>query len=207
MGNVCQLSNWLFKVKLQNGMTILTHGADPPPPKPLTALPAAAARAPICQSANPNGNYGVLVVIAAPYDVTPNMSDAKLRGLIGTMDGVLYSSAVESGSASGADYVFACNSSGDILIDHETLPTPASGANFSTIVSDLWAKGYNNPNQKYAIWYDDGGRFAQSSGYCGQGSIQSDETASASNLNDSGPSYSITYDDDVYNCGYWTIMH
>ena len=135
------------------------------------------------------------------------MTDELLRSKLSAMNGLVFDEAVESGSSAGADLVFLCGDTGLPLIEREVLTTPSATANFSTIVNELQALGYQNPNEKYVIWYDDGGAFAQNSGFCGQGSIQVDQAASAENANNSGPSWNITYDDDYYECGFETMMH
>ncbi|MBA3365238.1 MAG: LamG domain-containing protein [Actinobacteria bacterium] len=194
-GSSCRVAGGLWKVKLSNGRSLLTHGPDAP--KAATAPTGAppAPRKPVCPQANPNGNYFQVAIIAWPANVTPNETDASFRTRIENANGLLHADAVLSGSPNGADYPFACDGAGQIRVDRVALPTPATSASFSSIVSDLQARGYNKTNEKYVIWYDD-----RTIPYCGQGNFTHDEGNSASNFNNIGPDYGVSYDCD-------SIMH
>jgi hypothetical protein len=205
-GESCRLADGLWRVKLDDGTTLLTHGGDAPPPPGTGTRTARVLRTPVCGSSNPHGGYETQAIVAWPPNKTPNITSDELRSKIAEMNALFYASAVEAGSPDGADLVFAC-ASGEVKVDRVRLRTSSGSASFSTIVSDLRRAGYTQSNKKYAIWYDDGGAFAHSSGYCGQGNIWPDERANASNNNNFGPSYSITYDDDYYDCGYATLFH
>jgi hypothetical protein len=152
-------------------------------------------RQPVCASKNPHGNYYFVAIIASPSDQAPDKTPDALRNDIAKVDGALYQSAVESGSPNGADYVYACDSSGRIRVDQLQLPTPSYSADFDTITSDLRQKGYNKTNEKYVVYYTT----TVGAGYRGEGNLggvdnSSDETDSSTNKNNSGPSYALVYD-------------
>jgi hypothetical protein len=52
------------------------------------------------------------------------------------------------------------------------------GSQFSLVANELAAKGFNNPNKKYAVWLDAGSR------YCGQGELYQDTRRSDQNYNE-----------------------
>lgn len=54
----------------------------------------------------------------------------------------------------------------------------SGGSQFSLVANELAAKGFNNPNKKYAVWLDAGSR------YCGQGELYQDTRRSALNNNE-----------------------
>ena len=107
-GPSCRVSKSLWKVKLRDGSAVLTHGGDAGGTTVLAATP----RSPLCPTANPAGDYYQVAIVAWPSDVTPNETDVSLRARIQAINGSLYEEAVESGSPSGADYVFACDGVG-----------------------------------------------------------------------------------------------
>ncbi len=197
----------VWRVMLEDGSTVLTHGGDPAPPRTMRRTPAAAAaRPPVCAENNPNGNNYLVAIIAWPYDIAPDETDVSLRGRIATMNGLLHAEAVESGSPDGADYVFACDPGGQVRVDQVSLPTPSAQADWVTIISDLQALGYDKPNEKYVIWYDDNPPLDP--GVCGRGTFVDDESNDTGNRNNFGPSYGITYGGITYgDCGYETMMH
>jgi hypothetical protein len=184
-------------VFLKHGGTSLTHGPDAAAIGQVEAT--ATARNPRCQSAaNTNGDFGVTAIIAYASDDTLSKTIASFRDDIALMDGKLYEEAVESGSPSGADFIFRCDSAGAVSVAVEQLPTPMSSASFSTIAGDLRATGYTDSNAKYLVFYDSG----INESYCGQGSIWPDESDAASNNNNSGNEYAINY-----NCSWSVNMH
>jgi hypothetical protein len=209
-GLSCRTEGGLWKVKLDDGSTIMTHGADPADLATGVDAPAVAnanARTPLCPTQNANGNYYMVAIVAWPSDRVPNETDAAFRTRIRNINGHLYEAAVESGSPTGADFVFDCTTvlnapfgvKRTIRVDRVPLPTPSASADFSTITDDLRAKGYNKTNEKYVVYYDDRGAKVTA---CGQGGINADEQDAPANANNTGPSYAISYD-----CSDKTILH
>jgi hypothetical protein len=177
-------------VKLREGRSILTHGPDFAPPAAPDTAAAASPRPPLCTDRNPSGSYHQVAIVAWPSDRTPNETTSSLRSRIDAVNGLLHQQAVESGSPNGADYVFACDATGQVRVDRVALPTRAGKADFSTIISDLQALGYNKTNEKYVVWYDDRTGIS----WCGEGSITGDERDTAANVNNRGPDFGISYD-------------
>lgn len=193
-GRSCPVEGGLWKVRLRDGSFVLTHGPDPLPPFGANDVPPA--RPIVCSDLNPHGDFYQVALLTWPSDMTPNKTKTDVRWDIQLMNGRLNQDAVASGSP-GADYVFACDRSGQIRVDAVELPTPNGQANFSTIVADLSAKGYSRPNEKYVIHYDG------PQNYCGQGNIWGSEHDGVGNPNNNGPSYGINYD-----ClGWFVLMH
>lgn len=54
----------------------------------------------------------------------------------------------------------------------------SGGSQFSLVANELAAKGFNNPNKKYAVWLDAGSR------YCGQGELYQDTRRSDQNYSE-----------------------
>jgi hypothetical protein len=193
-GRSCRVEGGLWKVQLRDGTHLLTHGPDAAPPFGADEIPPS--RPIVCSDLNPHGDFRQVAILAWPSDVTPNKTKAQVRQDVQWMNGRLNQEAIASGGT-GADYVFACDKFGQIRVDAVELPTPNSQASFSTIVSDLRAKGYWDWHEKYVIHYDAG------LGYCGQGDIRGSEVDGASNPNNVGPNYGINYD-----ClGWFVFMH
>jgi hypothetical protein len=205
-GLSCHIEGGLWKVKLRDGATVITHGPDLAPSLPAGVTYAEATanasllnnvtqRQPVCAANNPHGNYYHVAIIAWPSDETPDKTADSLRSDIAKVDGALYQAAVESGSPNGADYVYACDSSGRVRVDQVQVPTPSYNADFDSITSDLRQMGYSRTNEKYVVYYTD----TVAAGYRGEGNLggvnnTSDETDSSTNTNNSGPSYALIYD-------------
>src|SRR5436190_13708367 len=185
-GPSCRVANGLWKVKLKNGNSVLASAPDTVPDTG-ASVAAAGPRSPVCAVNHPHGNYYMLAIVAWPSDVTPTQTDAAFRLQLQNVDGVLADDAVQSGSPGGADYVYACDSVGQIRVDHVQLSTTSSATTFSSIINDLQARGYNKTNEKYEVWYDAAAQ------YCGQGTLYFDESDSISNYNNVGPDYAVAY--------------
>jgi Concanavalin A-like lectin/glucanases superfamily len=196
-GTACPTLGGLWKIRFRGDRYLFSHGPDvetrTAAAAAATAATSAPPRSPVCTNANPSGPYGFVAIIAWPSDGSQVETNASLRSRIAAYNGAFYNAAVESGSPNGADFSFACDSTGEIRVDDVRLPTPAGSATYSTISSDLAAKGYNRTNEKYVVWYD--GHISPN--YCGQANLYRDESASAGNRADTGPSYGIAYQCDV----------
>lgn len=195
-GLSCPVGDGNWKVRLRDGTEILSHGPDEivhveaaaAGTEPVTAA-ATSARQPVCRTANHHGNYGFVAIIAWPADVTPNETVTSMRSRVAALNAKFYDSAVESGAA--ADLVFACDAAGAVRVDQVKLPTTSAADSFSTILSDLKAKGYNKANEKYAVWYD----ASMGGGIAGQGNYYKDQRDSASNYNNGYAAlYAVSYD-------------
>lgn len=194
-GPSCKHSNGNWKIKLKDGKIVESHGPDAAPEAYLTtaeATSALAASSHVCVS---RSTYHGLMIYAYPSDKVNRYSSmvATLRSYFqGTQD-MLNAEAMEFGVS--ASYKMACDTDGQITVLSVRLPTTTAGDSFSSILNDLQAQGYNSTLAKYWIWYDD--RMVSA---CGQGTVESDDRATVNNLNNSGPSYAISY-------GYDCFMH
>lgn len=194
-GLSCRVEGGLYRVALRNGHVTYTHGADEvhhPAASGQTGNIVNAPRNPVCAAANPHGNYAARAIIAIPVDGTQTISTDGLRGMVRTMDGVIYDAAVESGSPSGADLVFDCDAAGNIAVDVVRLATGTAAANFSTITNELMNAGYQSSSHKYVVYYT--AHLASNPNYGGQGSLLSDDSDGASNASNGGRAeYAIDY--------------
>jgi hypothetical protein len=187
LGRACPVRGGLLKVDLRNGDAVLTHaGADPMANGSSRMLPGSP-RKPRCGAST---SQHFRAVIAMPSDVTGDKTAASLRSDIDKVNGAFFASAVESGSTNGADLVFLCDSTGAVQVDVVRLPTALAQTTFSSIVSDLKARGYSSTAEKYAIYFDT----RVTGETCGRGTFQGDTTDAASNRNNVGSSYAVEYD-------------
>jgi hypothetical protein len=190
VGLACHVDDGLLKVKLGNGTAVLTHGPDLREFAATTAAiaPGVVARSPVC-----GGSHYYRAVVAAPSDYQWDLATEVplYREDLRWANGVLYEGAVESGSASGAQMRFLCDPipAPQIAVDTVKLPTHSSVDNFSTIVTDLKALGFNNANENYAVYYLGGPGL----GYAGQADREWDSSDSANNRSNSGPHYALMY--------------
>lgn len=184
-----------FEVVLPDGARFVTHGPDPVVPGHLTGsgFPAEP-RAPACVQDPLRERHG-LVIYAHPV-WKPNGGEAtvhELREMVALANGLLHREATERG-APQLDYRMLCDENGDVQVDVVTLPitsgrTPDSTADYYRIVGLLRAMGYDNPNTKYWIWYDDPSA-------CGCGGVADrpgDNARRSANAANGGPNYAITF--------------
>lgn len=203
LGIACRLEDGIgWKVRLDDGTTVTTHGQDPEQVVPsLEAIPQRGNyRAPLCTNQNPKGNYHFVAIIAWPSGVTPDMGAGDFRLKIYAANHLIDQAAVKSGSP-GADLVFACDTNGFPRVDLVPLSITQSAATFGGIISELRSKGFNKQHEKYVIWYD--APIPPTPPLtvvpCGEatGNIFNNSTPGVSNPNNSGPSYGISYDCDA----------
>jgi hypothetical protein len=151
-------------------------------------LPSVPPRAPVCTSANPHGDFGLVAVIARPSGTRPAITADAFRRLIAAADGLVYQQAEESGSP-GAELVFACDPAGKVRVDEVTLPTALPATSFDSVVADLAALGYERPNEKYVVWLD--GRPPDAP--CGSADILSDQQPGDGNRVSVGPDWAVSF--------------
>lgn len=181
-----------WQVFLRDGSSVLTHGPDPPPPEGPGL--AAAPRAPVCvDHATQHHGHAIYAVAEDRANRYAAMA-ATVRGYIAEANGVLVEESAEFSVT--IQYKFRCEG-GIVELDNVTLPTPAAETTFSTIVSDLRDRGFDDPLAKYWVWYD-----GSVAGFCGQGTVRSDDRLSADNANNQGNDFGITY-----GCAADTMMH
>src|SRR4051794_18366982 len=191
-GSSCRVAGGMWKVRLRDGSTVLTHGADPAgdPDAPAGALgfthqlsPDVQPRQPVCADTS-----RFRALIAVPSDVAVDETADQFRAQIALADGTFYQAAVESGSAGGAHFRFACDAAGRVSVSVVTLPHALADSTFATITGDLKAAGYASTGEKYAVYFD--GRLP---GMCGQGTLHHDSRPGADNPSNFGPDYALVY--------------
>jgi hypothetical protein len=191
-GRSCRVAAGLWKVRLGNGSTVLTHGPDSARLDPAdngqhdVFSPDAVPRSPTCASSN-----AFAAILATPSDVSGDETVASYRARLRAVNGILHHAAVESGAAGGANLRFACDGTGQIKVDVVKLSFPASAANFDRIAAELQDLGYVSTSLLYAVYYD-----APVGAFGGQASLRPDETAGATNASNQGGVFAITYDSD-----------
>src|SRR5262249_15332776 len=93
-GNSCRVAPGLWKVKVRDGHTLLTHGADPAPTDDAPAIargfthqlgPDVVPRRPVCADTN-----RFRALIAVPADVTNDETVEAFRGQIELADGTFF---------------------------------------------------------------------------------------------------------------------
>jgi hypothetical protein len=197
LGPACLLPSGLYRVFLDDGTSLTTHGPDPLlPTADLGFALNAEQRKPVCAAAphmhvlygRPNGSPDLSAQYLKP-----------LREAVRRMNAVLNADAKATGNVE-ADYRVLCDASGEIRIDAFTGPDTGSGSavgnqDYNAIVNAAKAAGFNKPKTDYLIFYDD----ASSPGICGVGSMTMDDSLSASNANLAGPDYGIAFKGCWYN--------
>lgn len=190
VGPACREPNGLLRVRLADGSTLTTHGPDSYAVASSGSGSASApARQPKC-FAEGNGYYIVPIYARAVDDADQYSSKVgSLRSTIKVANGVAAAAAALSKVSTNLNVL--CSGS-TITVENVTLPTPKNHANFSTITSDLSRYGYNNPQLKYWVFYDD----PTSCGCVGMAATTDDDRLAADNLNNgnsTGAMYAVTF--------------
>ena len=188
IGPSCVNPDGSLSVYSRSGMFLgITHGLDPSPGTAAAGTsPAAAAPAPVapsCSSGAAGDYYFVAIYARASDDADGYAARAgDIRTMLGSVNGFLSEAASDTGDYANAR--FLC-SAGTVVVKNEVLPTTRASSDFSSIVSDLRAKGYDDPHLKYAVFFDD-------TSVCscgGQGMYIDDERLIRDNLNNGMASY------------------
>jgi hypothetical protein len=196
-----QAPSGLFKVPLEDGSVVRTHGPDArmDDSASLVAggpsdrfLPGSAERAPICATDKS------MQVLYARTSSTPDAFAASVPGIRSTVrrsNHVLNEEAIASGGGSG-DYKVVCDGNGDVDVKQFT----TTGTSFSQVVSSAQAAGYTNSTQRnYVVFLDSSG-----GGACGVGSLYFSNSPGLSNPHNTNGGYAVVYK------GCWngtTFMH
>lgn len=192
VGVVCPRGDGLLDVYSPSGRYVgASHGPDPvPADETLPAeLGAASTSGPFCVD-GAAGTYHVQVIYARAFDDADGYASwaPRIRSLVDGANALL----VDAGRATGSrvDLLVKCLD-GIVGVKNEVLPTPRAEASFSTIASDLAARGHNDGRVKYWILYDD--RDACACG--GMGNIYGDARPGPENANNGNARvmYAITF--------------
>lgn len=163
---------------------VLRPGGDPTDlPDVSGLLPAGSS--PVCTT-NPL-DYQGHVIYAAPVGEGRHATIAPhLRNIVKQANGILRA----AGELHGADvnYRMRCDVTGEITVEDLALPISGASVSFSSVISEVKARGFASPNEKYWIWWDGGmGSIA------GQAEFINDDRPGVDNANNRGPSYAVTW--------------
>ena len=179
-GDAARGADGLWKVPLDDGTVLFTHGADPVPNHGGSMGAGDPERAPVCATDYyQHVLYGYLN--GAPNRVATVR--ATVQASIRRMNYVLNEEAIASGNRT-ADYKVRCDASGSIQVD----AFAANAMDFDSVSNSARLAGYALPNVDYTIFFD-----AQPNGVCGVGSFVGDERLTANNGNNGGGGYAVVY--------------
>lgn len=185
VGPACRAPDGLLAVHAPSGELLgYTHGVDA---LDGAAVASASPKPPACVAGLAGDAYVRVIYARAVDDADQYAALAPaIRDLVATANGMVSDAAVATGGA--ADLKVLC-AGGVIVVANETLPTPKASASFSTIVTDLRAKGYTSTSIKNWVFYDDTG----ACGCTGTGHLYRDDSLAATNLNNGGPGSSAMF--------------
>ena len=180
VGLVCPRGSGLFEV-FSADLTSLgfVHGpGDPVPdgPEPLEVGTLGGTSVNCVSGAS--GTYFIQVIYARATNDADGYATwlPSIRWQVGQANKLVDDAGLATGSPASLNVKCV---SGQVEVKNEVLPTAMASADFSTIVTDLRNKGYNDGKVKYWVFYDDTGACA-----CGgQGHIYSDDTLLVTNKN------------------------
>jgi hypothetical protein len=192
-GKANTLCDKLLEMVDSHGQTVgCTHGPDPAPEGVNIKEPAAPlstgetlgsyalSGTVTCDGDGMSGNRVQAIYVHAS-DVADRYDTyaASFQQWSANVDKTFMDSAAETGGTRSVRWVHdaACN----VAIARATVSTTGDD-NFSNMMSELKAQGYNRTDRKYLIWSD-------ASVYCGIGTISYSDTAASSNVNNRGPSF------------------
>lgn len=185
LGDHERAPNGLYRIVLEDGTALTTHGPDPARGHGHSIGPGDPERAPLCATDHyQHILYGRLSSQPDRYASVKPTIQASMRRI----NAVLNEDAIASG-AMNADYKVLCDTDGSIRVDRFT----ASAPDFSTVVDAARAAGFTASNADYSIFFD-----AAPDGFCGIANVTADERLHQDNANNSGADYAVTYS----NC--WT---
>lgn len=195
-----------YEITLPDGRVLFTHGVDPVLPTFWGRGMPFGPREPACVEDALSQRHN-LVIYARPLGAPDHGEPivAELRHMVALANGLLNGEAVATG-APGLDYRMLCQD-GQVQVDTVMLPLPASRGSDSTVdfhrvVAAVRALGYDNPNAKYWIWYDDMGACA----CAGVAESPRSIVRSPYNQANAGPNYAVTFGYTGVN-GAYVLMH
>ncbi|MFT4041140.1 MAG: hypothetical protein QM692_23365 [Thermomicrobiales bacterium] len=170
-----------------------THGPDPAPPgidtdpnrTPVSAREASRQTAGIACEGNGQDGFRVQVIYA--YDSAKSSRFAtyanSIRAWAADADQIMRDSSRLAPTSGGEELHFLFVHNASCLIEVQEVAFPASAMNsFGTMMTNMESRGFTRYDRIYLI-------FADSSKYCGIGTLWPDDRDSVNNWNNSGPSY------------------
>lgn len=173
---------------------LCTHGGDPAPPgfdvdqrvralSPAKVRAATAGTESACTDDGTSGNrVQALYVHAEGTANRYGQYSGSFQAWLAGADQILLASAAEAGGARRFRFVMT----GGCQVDVQQVALPASAvASFDQMLQALQQRGFNRQDRFYFSFVD-----ATNTGYCGLGTLSSDDRPGQENLNNRGPSYS-----------------
>lgn len=220
LGPACRTADGSFRVVLEGGGSIVTHGSDAPAtgetpdaphlPSSDDALTAASASDIRCVTADTE--LRVELIYAYPSDrenrVAEVADDIQLALYRSSAFVDAESRAVDP--AAGRRIRALCDASGEASVTAVALDPlgTATGQSFSKIVSQLTERGYPVPTwnstspRRFMVFYD----APSSSGAAGTGHFYNDDTPGAENLNNKGSRYAVEYAWSSSRLPHWDVF-
>jgi len=194
----------LWRVFLEDGSSVLTHGPDAPPPD-LPPIPSTTDLLvpPVCVDPTLPGvdHARNVLVYARAFDQADRyaaMTPALRHNLL-LANTWLWLDGAQRGMP--VSYRTQCDADLQPLVLNAILATPRASTSAGTIFSNLRTGGFNNPDVKYMIWFD-----GSACGCGGIGTINGDDRLIAGNVNNVGPDWGITFGYTGFN-GAFILMH
>ena len=187
LGPTKRASRNLFRVKLQDDTSVVTHGFDAQPAAPERAVDfGGPERQPVCAT----DSYQH-VLYGYPGGATNRIATVKatIVAEIRRMNALLNEEALASGGRT-ADYKVLCDGAGEIMVDVFQSTQANQQTSFSGVVSAARAAGFDASNADYTIFFDSNVPPA-----CGTGTYSDDQRLTADNANNSGGDYAVVYSD------------
>jgi hypothetical protein len=171
-----------FKVKLRDGKVMYTHGPDFFESHGLSIGPGDTERSPACAS-----DYYQHVLYGRPATTADRYATTKptIQASVRRINAALNEASLASGNIT-ADYKVLCDAQAQVAVGQFV---NSASSSFTDILNAAKAAGFNKSNVDYTIYYDGAGP----SGTCGIGSLYWDERLSASNYNNNGGGFAVSY--------------
>jgi hypothetical protein len=178
-GGAERMTDGLWRLVLDDGAVLYTHGPDPAPDHGGGMGPGDPERDPVCSL-----DFHQHVLYGRPADREDRSADVvpAIRASIRRMNAVLAEEALATGDRE-ADYKVKCDLAGEIQVDTFI----ADASDFNSIVTGARASGFVAPTTDYTIFFD--GSFP---GVCGIASYLFDPELQDS-PNNLGAGYAVTY--------------
>jgi hypothetical protein len=160
-------------------------GKTSPSPSPSTTAtaspePATTPTGGRCGSDGPR----VQAIYAHAADVTDRFASlhSSLQQWLANVDDIFNISAAETG---GVRHVRFLTDASCVPVITDVTMSATGDDSFSATINELKSQGFTRTDRKYVVWVD-------ADVYCGIGTVQQDDAAASTNLNNSGPSYGRT---------------